>query len=155
MHEAEIVFDCKQTVDCLNQMGEPLPEDPFVNCQQTSAEMLDADSQRQNTFLLKVSNCANFVACDYYFCARAEPVNFGEMQKANIMYDCAQQIQCMVDQGTVVNDYNMALSSCVDTNIMLLNQATADVQNSYRQAFPTCQTLASCEFINCFRPPSN
>jgi hypothetical protein len=69
-HEAEIRKDCNETLQCLAQQGQQLPDDPMEQCLIDSATVLDeGGAERQANFLSRFNRCSQYVVCDYYNCA--------------------------------------------------------------------------------------
>jgi hypothetical protein len=69
-HEAEIRKDCQETLQCLAQGGQQLPDDAMAHCLIDSAAILDeGGAERQASFLSRFNRCSQFVVCDYYNCA--------------------------------------------------------------------------------------
>ena len=68
-HMAEIQKDCQETLQCLAQMGQELPDDPMQQCLQDSAMVLDQRGESlQTSFLTKFERCSELIVCDYYNC---------------------------------------------------------------------------------------
>lgn len=141
---------CKQTVDCRNQMGLALPEDPYTVCMDDTADLLSKDSARQQRFLTNYSRCSAFVVCEFYNCANANTVAYGESQRAKVTYDCQQAIACNTAFGMAPPNVGLALDSCVSQNIGLLDSYAAEKRASFENAYAMCSTLSGCDFRNCF-----
>ena len=73
LHQAEIMKDCSESVQCLLQRDEQLEPDPLNACLGDSAALLDENPQLQERFLTIVQRCSAFVVCDYYDCATSAP----------------------------------------------------------------------------------
>jgi hypothetical protein len=151
MHVNQIQKDCNETVQCMNQRGEPLVEDPINNCVKATAKLLESDMVKRDQFISNNQRCAQFVVCQYYDCAITDATSsYGQSQLASVMHDCGAEVECLQLLGTPPADPQFALDSCISNNTALLNSYTADQRVGYEQAYAACAGLTGCDFNNCF-----
>ena len=152
MHVNEIQKDCTETVQCMNQMGQPLIDDPVNSCVEATAKLLESSTDKQAEFVSNNSRCAQFVVCQYLDCVITDATStYGDMQQALIAQDCSAEVECQTVMGTPPADPNGAINTCIATNINVLNNFNPDMRFAYENSFATCSMLAACDFVNCFQ----
>jgi hypothetical protein len=150
MHQAEIMKDCAESLQCRVQIGMELPDNPMQTCLEQTAERLESSGDIQQSFLRNFGRCSNFVVCDYYNCAISDASGYGDTQRDKVSYDCNASIDCDATTGKFTGDKNVALPSCIAIRTGALDTLSQPQRQSYEATFAMCSMLQGCEFTNCF-----
>jgi hypothetical protein len=151
MNEDKIRYDCNQTVQCKNQHGEPLPDDPFERCVLDTADVFEAQPEKQSEFLTNFNRCQAFVVCEYRSCALMDTVGgFGQMHMDKVAYNCQQDVECRRQLGTLMNEPTLEINSCVANNLGVLDTFSPDQRTLYQAEFARCSGQIACQFTDCF-----
>jgi len=150
MNEGSIRHDCKESLQCLAQMGMELPDDPMGRCVEDSAKVLESSAEKRANFLRKYGRCMNYVVCDYYTCARSNVSGYGDTQRDKVMHDCQASIDCKVMQGAFTGDMATALEGCVASWMGTLDGYTMTQRQQYESVYASCMSFTGCQFASCF-----
>ena len=151
MHVEQIRKDCAETVQCMNQRGDPLLDNPVDNCIESTARLLESMPDKQDEFISNHSRCAQFVVCDYLECAITDATSsYGETQINAVTHDCTAEVDCLTAAGQAPSDRDGAINTCIATNVNLLNNFDGATRVAYEQGFAACATLTACDFGQCF-----
>ncbi|MDH5670707.1 MAG: hypothetical protein OEZ06_01070 [Myxococcales bacterium] len=154
MHEAELTYDCQESVNCFNQRGQlpAIEGNQFTACIEASAAMLEGDAQRQMQFVNNFQRCSAFVSCQYYDCASANASSsYGATQLPKVMHHCSAKVACQTLQGILQEDPTVAQNNCEGFGVSTLDNLSAAERLQYEQDYMMCAALTGCEFVSCFQ----
>ena len=150
-HAAEIRKDCNETINCLLQRDEQVPEDPFNGCISASGKYLEGGQSRQMTFLNNYARCSQFIFCDYLDCAQSGATGYSEAQAPHIQQRCQAESDCRAFSGTPDADPAGAITSCIYVKSGELEAAIQTMRSAWETAFLRCMALTGCDFVNCYQ----
>lgn len=147
MHEMALMEECDKTVQCKVQRGETLKkDDPVGQCVLDTAELLNDDEDRQESFLNNYDRCRAFPVCDYVMCAESDGMTYGDTQRDKIRSACSAQVDCNTVEATP-GDGTMV---CEEKMVNQLNRYVPTRQNAWETAYDACKDQIGCGFMNCF-----